>query len=102
MDTQQQYWLVNRCFATLLATTPDQIIGQTLHHVWPLALADDLAAHHRQVLATGQLLQVEETLADREGKPHTFLTVKFPLRDATGTAWAVCGIATDITDRKDL
>ena len=78
MDTQQQYWLVNRCFATLLATTPDQIIGQTLHHVWPQALAD------------------------REGKPHTFLTVKFPLRDATGTAWAVCGIATDITDRKDL
>jgi signal transduction histidine kinase len=53
-------------------------------------------------LATGQLLQVEETLADREGKPHTFLTVKFPLQDATGTAWAVCGIATDITDRKEL
>lgn len=102
VDAQQQYQLVNRCFATLLATTPDQIIGQTLQDVWPPALADDLAAHHRQVLATEQLLQVEETLVDREGKPHTFLTVKFPLRDATGTAWAVCGIATDITDRKEL
>ena len=35
-----------------------------------------------------------------EDGPRTYLTVKFPLLDSDGRAYAVCGISTDITDRK--
>ena len=31
---------------------------------------------------------------------HTYLTVKFPLRDALGAVYAVCGISTDVTELK--
>jgi C4-dicarboxylate-specific signal transduction histidine kinase len=31
---------------------------------------------------------------------HTYVSIKFPLYDAAGAAYAVCGISTDITDRK--
>ena len=31
---------------------------------------------------------------------RTYVTVKFPLTDASGRSYAVCGISTDITDRK--
>ena len=31
---------------------------------------------------------------------HVYLTTKFPLRDANGNIYAVCGISTDMTDRK--
>src|SRR3954469_25708847 len=31
---------------------------------------------------------------------RAYLTVKFPLIDATGHAYAICGISTDITERK--
>src|SRR5947208_305707 len=51
------------------------------------------------LLATGRALRYEEA-AEVGGRPVHSLTVKFPLRDAAGRVYAVCGIATDITDLK--
>jgi signal transduction histidine kinase len=51
------------------------------------------------VLATGEPRQVEETFTHR-GKASTFLIIKFALRDADGHPIAVCGIANEITARK--
>ena len=31
---------------------------------------------------------------------HTYLSIKFPLRDQTGIPYALCGISTDISERK--
>lgn len=42
---------------------------------------------------------MEEVAPGADG-PHTYITVKFPLLDSTGTPYAVCGISTDITARK--
>src|SRR5205823_4161692 len=53
----------------------------------------------RRVLETGEALRYEE-LTPLGGEPRTSLTVKFPLRDVTGRPYAVCGIATDVTDLK--
>ncbi len=36
----------------------------------------------------------------REDGVHTYLTVKFPIRDASGKAIAIGAIGTDITERK--
>ena len=44
-------------------------------------------------------LEVEEVIDQADG-PHTYLSAKFPLRDSGGQPYAVCAIATDITQRK--
>ena len=45
--------------------------------------------------------QFEETADFGQGS-RTFLSSKFPLLDSQGVAYAVCGMSTDITDRKRL
>jgi light-regulated signal transduction histidine kinase (bacteriophytochrome) len=44
-------------------------------------------------------VQVEEQAPSDDGL-RTYVTVKFPLTDRRGRAYAVCGISTDITERK--
>jgi PAS domain S-box-containing protein len=56
--------------------------------------ANDLRVMREQVP-----LQVEEVMERADG-PHTYLSAKFPLRDPEGEPYAVCAIATDITERK--
>jgi two-component system cell cycle sensor histidine kinase/response regulator CckA len=44
-------------------------------------------------------VEAEEEIMQADGL-HTYITVKCPLRDGTGRLYAVCGISTDITERK--
>jgi two-component system sensor histidine kinase UhpB len=43
-------------------------------------------------------LEFEETAQYQDG-PHTNIVSKFPLHDASGNCYAICGIATDISER---
>ena len=101
MDRQNRHLLANRRYGELCSRTPESLIGKSLHEVWPAAFADAFTANNQTVLETGQLLQIEETAPHPDG-PHTYISVKFPLRDATGAIYALCGISTDITDKKQL
>ena len=56
-------------------------------------------AHDRAVLETGRTVEVEEEWP-REGGLRTYLTVKFPIRDAAGDIVAVGAIGTDISETK--
>ncbi|MGE5240260.1 MAG: PAS domain S-box protein, partial [Bacteroidota bacterium] len=44
-------------------------------------------------------VEVEEQVPQDDGV-HTYISLKFPLRDSRGGSYAVCGISTDITARK--
>lgn len=70
------------------------VVGRSLHEVFPAA-ADQFAENNRRVLDSESTLQFEETYGGR-----TFLSVKVPVREEDGKAYAVCGMSVDITDRK--
>ena len=53
----------------------------------------------RQVIEAGVPIQFEETVPS-DGGERVYVSAKFLLRDRTGKPYAVCGIATDITDSK--
>jgi len=101
IDPHSQHLLVNHSYADLFATNPDDMVGKDLYEFWPVDIADTFAANNRIVFETKNLLQIEETLPLADGM-HTYITVKFPLCDVTGTPYAVCGISTDITEKKHL
>jgi anti-anti-sigma regulatory factor len=70
------------------------------HEFLPGPVADRLEEEDRSILQRGERIEFEESVPSATGQVHTFLINKFPLTDATGATTGLCGIATDITDRK--
>ena len=93
-----RYILVNREWERLIKTGRDQVVNLTDHEVFPRELADKLRENDLGVARVGHTVQFEET-AEFENGVRSYLSVKFPVLDSAGKAYAVCGISTDITDR---
>ncbi|MGH7789639.1 MAG: PAS domain-containing protein, partial [Candidatus Binatia bacterium] len=98
-DADGRYILVNRRADAILAKPGATALGTTVRDAVPAEMAEALLANDRAVLERRAPLQFEEVMF-LDGAPHTFLSVKFPLYDASGAPVAVGGISTDITDRK--
>ncbi|MCW5798564.1 MAG: PAS domain S-box protein [Nitrospira sp.] len=98
-DVEGRYLQTNRQFETIFRLTPSEIVGKTDLDVFPPEQAAAFRANDCRVLEAGTPMEFEEVAIHDDG-PHTSLVVKFPLLDAQGRCYALCGIATDITDRK--
>jgi PAS domain S-box-containing protein len=98
-DPQGRYLLANRACEAYAGEPVERIVGKTDHDYLPAEVADRFRADDRRVLETGQAVRYEEVVPLQD-EPRMSLTVKFPLRDGNGRPYAVCGIATDITDLK--
>ncbi len=94
-----RYLIANQRFEQLFHLAQDQIRGQTDHDIFPLAIADAFRKNDRWVLENGRPLEIEE-YAPHADELHTYLSVKVPILDQAGNVIAMCGISTDITERK--
>jgi len=93
------YLFANREFGRMFQVEPETMIGKSDETIMPLDVAGRARASDRRVLEDGEIVQEEEVIW-RRGGDRTYLTQKFPLRDTDGEIYAVCGISTDITERK--
>lgn len=97
-DLDGKYTLSNRQFERLFGLTRERIIGKTDFDIFPEATALKFRENDRRVMATGEAIEIEEVAPQWDG-PHTYISVKFPLRKTDGTIYATAGISTDVTDR---
>ncbi|MEK6289197.1 MAG: PAS domain S-box protein [Acidobacteriota bacterium] len=100
-DVQGRYVLINRRFETLFHVTKREVAGKTDYDIFPREMAEAFRANDLAVLEAGAPLESEE-IAPHEDGPHTYLSIKVPLRDSAGVPYAICGISTDITERKGM
>ncbi len=98
-DPEGRYLLVNRQWEKQFSLSRTEVLGKTVHDVFPKETADMLQANDQQVFEMQKPLEFEETVSQDDGS-HTYLSVKFPVPSFNDESSAVCGIATDITDRK--
>jgi PAS domain S-box-containing protein len=98
-DNDGRYLLVNRQYEQLFGIRRQDIVGMTDHDLFPKEMADDFRANDLKALSRGAPIQMEE-LAPHPDGVHTYITVKYPIRDLAGRPYAVCGISTDITPIK--
>lgn len=100
-DIEGRYVLVNRRHEEYFGRSKAEIVGKTPRDLYPAETADALLENDRQVIVTRRPMQFEEVVRSKEGLA-TYLSVKFPLFDGAGNLYGVCGISTDITERKRL
>ncbi|MFQ5619821.1 MAG: putative bifunctional diguanylate cyclase/phosphodiesterase, partial [Rhodospirillales bacterium] len=98
-DLDGRYILINREAEKLFGVSDKEGRGKTSYDIFPEKVADSFAAHDRTVVETRQAIEEEEEFLLEEAV-RTYLTVKFPIHDATGEIAAVGAVGTDITERK--
>ncbi|GGX23381.1 hypothetical protein GCM10010297_50790 [Streptomyces malachitofuscus] len=97
-DLEGRFLAVNSMFEESLGLPRDRVLGRRDVDVMPAGLARHARDADLAMLAGGRPVQREEQLTLPDG-PREFLTTLFPLKDASGAPYAVCGVVTDITDR---
>jgi PAS domain S-box-containing protein len=96
-DLEGRYVMVNEAFERALGRTEAEVIGRTDAELDP-ALDALWAANDR--LALEGLYHLEETFDGPRGR-RIHEGVKFPLHDASGTLYAVCGVSLDVTEQRN-
>ena len=98
-DLEGRYTLVNAYFCEVLGVTREQSLGHTDLDLVSPAQAEAVRANDRRALELGAPLESEEVVQQADG-PHTYISLKFPLPAVEGSPAGVCGISTDLTERK--
>ncbi len=98
-DINGVYLQVNRSLLELLGMEEKDVLGKTDHDLFPARYADEFRRNDELVLSHAAAIEFEE-IAPENGEDHFYTSVKFPLYDAKGTLYAICGISGDITERK--
>ena len=96
-----RYQYANHHTLHYLGRPAHEVLGHDDAAFFDTATAQRLRANDRRVLEEGETLEAEEVNTPAAtGETRAFLSIKIPLRHADGSIYALCGISTDITERR--
>lgn len=84
----------------VLAELNEENGRKELFDIYPMEIAQSLWDSDFSSSKSAQIIESELEVRHQNGSLHTYLMLKFPLRDPEGKVFAVCSICTDITERK--
>lgn len=100
-DLAGRYLVANKSFVEMGNLSDQPVIGKTDAELFLPDLAETYLLNDQKVVNYNAPLEFEETF-NRGQERLTYLTTKFPLRDAAGQPYAIGGITTNITARKRI
>ena len=98
-DQAGRYIFVNRCWTELFNIPSERAKGKTDFELFSEDAARQFTANDRAVVESGQTREFEEQSMLADGL-HSYQSIKVALKDEDGQFQALCGISTDITERK--
>jgi len=102
-DCNYQYQYANKAVRQVLGRSLENIIGKVDNVFFDETTAAKLRKNDRSVLELGERIAAEDTYIQKGSAiASTYLTVKQPLRREDGSIYGLCGVSTDITERKQM
>lgn len=102
-DKEGKYTYANNLVLSLFNCSLAEVIGKDDRAFFDLKMSDELRKNDLEVLKNGIVIEKEETNYIFETKEEkTYWTVKKPLYNKNKEIIGMCGISTDITERKKL
>ena len=100
-DVNYRYQYANRQVCELFGRTMENVIGHDDSEFFDEKTVANLRLVDQQVIELGQRQVEEEINTCRDGKvTSAFISIKVPLRHEDGTIYGLCGVSTNITERK--
>ena len=102
-DPQHRYVYANRAICRVFGLEPQDVVGKSDETFFDEITARAIRANDMRVLVHGERVAEEEMLGFRhEDASRTFMSIKIPLRRDDGEIYALCGISTDMSERRAM
>ncbi len=100
-DIEGKYLFINRQYEKLFHVSRKFVINKTDHDLFSKNFADKFRKNDMEVQEKGGQIEFDEEVPLDDGV-HFYTSAKFPLYSRDKRIYAVCGISTDITERKKI
>lgn len=102
-DLDGKYSFANNLVLKLFDSSLEDVVGKDDSYFFDLEISSELQKNDIQVLKHGKYIENEEVnIIKATGERRIYWTVKKPLYDEANNIVGMCGISTDITERKVL
>ncbi len=99
-DLEGRYMVVNKKLCEIFAMSPEELLTHRDADLFPNDASQNFRFANEQVILHKSMVTYEDVVV-RDGRKHYYWIVKFPLLNANGEVQNICGLATDITERKE-
>lgn len=100
-NLEGRYLFINKRWENIFKVTSQEVLGKTDLDLFPKEIAEKFIKIDQQIMRSGETFEGEEFAPHDDGL-HTYISIKSPLKDSKGVVYGMCGVSTDITDRKKV
>jgi diguanylate cyclase (GGDEF)-like protein/PAS domain S-box-containing protein len=95
-DTAGRLLFYNRSFAQRFGVSEYAWLGRTDEQLWSRQLTKSVRTHDLEVMAGGQMVEIEEHIRGADGTISSLRSFKFPCHDSAGNM-LLAGVAVDVS-----
>ncbi|MCH7795172.1 MAG: PAS-domain containing protein, partial [Proteobacteria bacterium] len=99
-DPDGRFVFVNRRFEEWVCVDRNDVIGKSVHDIYPEEQATEFDALDREVLASRKVATREVELSYPDGNTRTIIGIRFPVISSKGEVLGLGTVNHDITERK--
>jgi PAS domain S-box-containing protein len=99
-DLEGRYMVVNKKLCEIFGMSPEELLTHRDADLFSNDASQNFRFANEQVILHKSMVTYEDVVM-RNGHKHYYWVVKFPLLNNAGEVQNICGLATDITERKE-